>query len=177
MKTNLIHKTLCKLFRVKKSINYIPGTQTNQQNSSDVQLRGIHLSGTQKNLPALIFFPDMFDTVENWLNFFTNQKNNILNEREIYLLYPRNFGNSDHCDYYNSQDYGQHLAKDVERFMYENKIGSATVGGHGLGAKNALLMACYNSDYVTGFFGLDYSPLDYQYHEFAHAQKSFLDAL
>ena len=52
--------------------------------------------------------------------------------------------------------------------MYENKIASATVGGHGLGAKTALLTSCYKPELVTGFFGLDYSPLNYQYHEFAH---------
>jgi len=46
-----------------------------------------------------------------------------------------------------------------------------------LGAKNALLMGCYNLDTVTGFFGLDYSPLDYKYFEFAHSQRDFLSAL
>jgi len=172
----LIHKTLRRFFRVKKRISYIPGDQRKVQDSSDVQLRGIHLSGNKEDLPSLIFFPDMFDNVENWIQFFMHEKNSILDERNVYLLYPRNFGNSDHCDFY-GPEYGKHLATDVERFMYENKIGSATLGGHGLGAKQALLMSCYNDQYVTGFFALDYSPTDYQYFEFAHAQRQFLEAL
>ncbi len=80
----------------------------------------------------------MFDTAENWLNFFMSKENNILEHRNVYLLYPRNFGNSDHCDYFDGQEYGEHIAADVEKFMFENKIGAATVGGHGLGAKTAL---------------------------------------
>jgi len=35
-----------------------------------------------------------------------NKKNNILEERNVYLLYPRNFGNSDHCDEAPGSDYG-----------------------------------------------------------------------
>ena len=36
------------------------------------------------------------------------------------------------------------------RFMYENKISTATLGGHGTGAKLALATGCYNPERVTG---------------------------
>ena len=54
---------------------------------------------------------------------------------------------------------------DVARFMYEHKISSATLGGHGLGGKIALAAACYHYDKVTGYFGLDTTPMDQYNHE------------
>ena len=115
--------------------------------------------------------------MENWLPFFLNEDEPLLNQRDVYLLYPRNFGNSDHCDYYHPQDYHEHLVGDVERFMYQNKIGSATLGGHGLGAKNALLFSCLKPTYTTGFFGLDFSPQDYKHHRFAESTRDMLNNL
>jgi len=44
--------------------------------------------------------------------------------------------------------------------MYENKISTATLGGHGIGGKIALAVGCYHSDRVTGYFGIDTSPMD-----------------
>lgn len=37
------------------------------------------------------------------------------------------------------------LGKDVERFMYTHQISTATLGGHGFGAKYALMASCYKS--------------------------------
>ena len=34
--------------------------------------------------------------------------------------------------------------------MYENKISTATLGGHGTGAKLALATGCYHANRVTG---------------------------
>ena len=34
--------------------------------------------------------------------------------------------------------------------MYENKISTATLGGHGTGAKLALATGCYHAERVTG---------------------------
>ena len=53
---------------------------------------------------------------------------------------------------------------DVARFMYENRISTATLGGHGIGGKVALAAACYHFDKTTGYFGLDSSPMDQFYH-------------
>jgi pimeloyl-ACP methyl ester carboxylesterase len=49
--------------------------------------------------------------------------------------------------------------------MYENRISSATLGGHGMGGKVALAAACYHFDKTTGYFGLDTSPMEQYYHE------------
>ena len=58
-------------------------------------MRGLKLLGNREDLPNLIFFPDLFDQAENWLNFFLNKKHPILNHRNVYILYPRHFGLSD----------------------------------------------------------------------------------
>ena len=36
--------------------------------------------------------------------------------------------------------------------MYENKISTATLGGHGTGVKLALATGCFHADRVTGFY-------------------------
>jgi pimeloyl-ACP methyl ester carboxylesterase len=77
----------------------------------------------------LIFFPEACDSVKNWRNFFTSPDNRFLDYRNIYMLYPRNFGTSDRHPSFDMQE----MSDDVLRFMYENKISTATFGGHGLG--------------------------------------------
>jgi pimeloyl-ACP methyl ester carboxylesterase len=49
--------------------------------------------------------------------------------------------------------------------MYEHKISTATLGGHGIGAKIALAAAAYHHDKVTGYFAFDSSPMDQYHHE------------
>lgn len=61
--------------------------------------------------------------------------------------------------------------------MYTHNMSTATLGGHGLGAKYALMASCYKSQNATGFFGIDYSPLNYNYHEFAHELKDAIKYL
>lgn len=46
----------------------------------------------------MIFFADYFDPVTNWIPFFNSPDNNFLDYRNIWLVNPRNFGNSDRCD-------------------------------------------------------------------------------
>jgi pimeloyl-ACP methyl ester carboxylesterase len=161
--------------RIEKKVKYSLGESRLQKDTNDVTLRGIRINGNTNDLPNLIFFPDMFDSVENWLPFFMNKNQSILDHRNVYILYPRNFGFSDYCN--DANDYGEAVANDVERFMYENQISTATIGGHGLGAKTALLTGCYKSNLVTGYFGFDYSPLNYHYFEFAHTYRHILNEL
>jgi hypothetical protein len=40
------------------------------------------------------------------------------------------------------------MGNDIMRFMYENKISMATLGGHGLGAKVALAAACVSNESI-----------------------------
>ena len=108
-------------------------------------LRGTYIKGNFNDLPNLIFFSECLDPVNNWVNFFTDPNNRVkknneyendinifskfLDYRNVYLLNPRNFGNS---DYHPSFELDE-MADDVIRFMYEQKISTATLGGHGFG--------------------------------------------
>ena len=47
------------------------------KNEADVRLRGIHISGKQADLPNLIFFPDVFDSAENWIPFFADTRSKV----------------------------------------------------------------------------------------------------
>lgn len=159
----------------EKKISYLPGTPELQKDSKEVQLRGIRLKGNSEDLPHLIFFTDLFDTPESWMPFFLNDKHKLLDYRNVFILNPRNFGMSDRCN--DVDDYGIAIAGDLERFMYNHKITMATVGGHGLGAKNALLAGTYKSHLITGVLAFDYAPQDYKYFEIAHSYNAIVKGL
>lgn len=179
MKLNSLLKKSWGAFALKpKKIAFLPGNTQLQKRSEDVELRGLHIKEQREDLPSLIFFVDMFDRVESWLNFFTHPDFNVPSYRNVYVLYPRNQGNSDYCNQRLSAiERVEQFGKDVERFMYKNKISTATFGGHGLGAKYALLAAINKPQNVTGYFALDYSPLNYNYYDFAQTWKHVLENL
>lgn len=66
---------------------------------------------------------------------------------------------------------------DVMRFMYENKLSTATLGGHGIGGKLALAVGCYHPERVTGVFNLDGGPLDHRNYEAYQEMKDYVLAL
>jgi pimeloyl-ACP methyl ester carboxylesterase len=107
----------------------------------------------------MIFFGEMFDQHEHWSDFFN--EHNISQARNIYLLHPRNFGNSDRHDSFDVED----MADDVVRFMDKRGIKQATLAGHGFGGKMALAVGCYHSTRVTGVCVLDSGPLDHRHYQ------------
>jgi len=172
----MLNSALYRSFSSGPRIQYIGGSKNVVSDSRDVELRGIRIQGNGEDLPSLIFFPDVFDQVENWLPYFTSPQNQILDYRNVYLLYPRNFGLSDWCTD-TPDEYGEAVAKDVERFMYQNKITMATLGGHGFGAKNAMVTATYKSELVTGVMAYDYAPQDYTYFRSADTLRNISKSL
>jgi len=57
------------------------------------------------------------------------------------------------------------MGDDILRFMNENKITMATIGGHGFGAKVATATANANLNRFTGVICLDGGPIDHRWHE------------
>jgi pimeloyl-ACP methyl ester carboxylesterase len=57
------------------------------------------------------------------------------------------------------------MSNDIVRFMDENKITLATIGGHGFGAKVAAATAINHNNRFTGVINLDGGPLDHRYYE------------
>lgn len=152
-------------------IRTILGEPRQHDDSRRVQLRGLHLRGNFDDLPNMIFFPEACDKVENWVKFFTNSK--ILDYRNVWLLHPRNFGSSDRHPSFDLSD----MADDVVRFMYEQQISTATLGGHGFGGKVALATGCYHAERVTGVVGVDSAPLDHRYYDAYKDFKGYIEKI
>lgn len=91
----------------------------------------------------------------------------------MWILYPRNFGNSDR----NPNISWESHANDVARFMYSNRISMATLAGHGLGGKVALATGCYYHNHVTGVYGIDTVPYNQYFYEPHHELRGYLEAL
>ncbi len=56
------------------------------------------------------------------------------------------------------------MAADVVRFMDDQNISLASIGGHGFGAKLASVTAIDNMDRFTGVVLLEGGPIDHTYH-------------
>jgi pimeloyl-ACP methyl ester carboxylesterase len=132
-----------------------PAQRVDQRN---VRLGGLFLEGSKADLPNLLFFPELLDSPSSWVPFFG--RSGILDYRNVYILNPRNIGNSDRT----GDMHYLTMAEDVARLMYEHRISTATLGGHGIGAKVALAFACLHGDRTTGYFGIDSSPMDQRNH-------------
>lgn len=65
-----------------------------------VKLRGTHLAGKQKDLPTLIWLPELVEPAENFTTFFNREDNKIRDVRNVWCLNYRNQGTSDHSDSY-----------------------------------------------------------------------------
>lgn len=104
------------------------------------------MHGNEKDLPNLIWLPDLIEPAENFEKFFTHPKNKTLSLRNVHLLNYRNFGSSDHHESFDMKD----LADDIIRYMDANQITMATIGGHGFGAKVATAVATDNLNRFTG---------------------------
>lgn len=154
-------------------IRHLQGEPVYTDNTRDVNLRGTYLPGKTSDLPTMIFFTETCDLTNSWIPFFTNPQYDILSHRNVWLLNPRNFGNSDRHPSFDLSE----QADDVIRFMYTQKLSMATLAGHGLGAKLALATGCYHSERVTGVFAIDSSPMDQRYHESFVELKNNVQAL
>jgi pimeloyl-ACP methyl ester carboxylesterase len=159
-----------------RKIEIIRGKTNENTSKENMELRGIKLNSNYNDNPNMLFFVDYFDKPENWLAFFMN--NQTLDYRNVYILNSPNFGNSDYNNQHDLESIeGQYVAQAVERFMWQEKLSTATLAGHGFGARTAFMMGCYAPEQVTGIAALDYSPLDYSNFDIVHRLQSALQSL
>jgi len=109
----------------------------------------------------MIWFSDLVEPAKNFEAFFTRPDNKILSVRNVWLLDIRNMGNSDHHSSFAMEE----ISEDVVRFMDQQQLTMATLGGHGFGAKVALATAINNMNRCTGVINLEGGPLDHTYYE------------
>lgn len=69
------------------------------------------------------------------------------------------------------------MADDVARFMWEHKISTATLAGHGIGGKVALAAGCYHAERVTGIAAFDTSPMNQSFIEPYQELNGYLHTL
>ena len=121
-------------------------------------------------MPTLIWLPDMCEDAANFESFFNDPTNKCKKVRNIWLLNYRNQGNSDHHDSYSMDE----MSNDIIRFMDDNQITMATIGGHGFGAKVATATATSNLERFTGVMALDGGPIDHTHHEAYKELKGYV---
>jgi pimeloyl-ACP methyl ester carboxylesterase len=146
---------------------------THRERTTEVQLRGKVLQGDELDLPTLIWLPDLIEPAENFESFFAHESNKISKVRDVHLLNYRNFGSSDHHDSFEMSD----LTNDIVRYMDQNSITMATIGGHGFGAKVATATAIDNMNRFTGVMCLEGGPVDQTYHPEFLELKSYIQKL
>lgn len=112
-------------------------------------------------MPTMIWLPELIEPASNFVPFFTRPDNRIRELRNVWCLDYRNQGNSDHHDSYDMEE----MSADIVRFMDDHKITTATIGGHGFGAKVAAATAINHMDRFSGVIQLEGGPLDHKYHE------------
>lgn len=112
-------------------------------------------------MPTMIWLSDLVEPAENFQKFFNRPDNKIRDLRNVWCLNMRNQGTSDHHESFDMEE----MTNDIVRFMDENKITMATIGGHGFGAKLATATAINHMNRFTGVMCLEGGPLDHRYHE------------
>lgn len=145
---------------------------TFQKENHQVKLKGKFLKARRPDMPTLIWLPEVMEPVENFEQFFTHPKNSILEYRNIWLLNPRNFGDSDHHSSFALTE----VAEDIRRFIDEKQLSIVTIGGHGYGAKIACVFGSNYLDRTSGVMCLEGGPIDISYHAAWHETKDAINS-
>lgn len=119
----------------------------------------------------MIWLPELTEPAKNFESFFTRRDNKVLDVRNVWLLDYRNQGDSDHHKSYDMED----VTNDIIRFMDEQRLSMATIGGHGFGAKVAAATAAANLDRFTGVIQYEGGPINHRYHEAWHELASYIE--
>lgn len=143
-----------------------------QSDNNNVRLKGKLLKSRRPDMPTVIFIPELFNFAENYEKFFLNPNNKTLDYRNVWLVDPRNSGDSDHHDSLDLQD----CADDFARFMDEKKITTAAFAGHGHGAKIASVIGSSYLDKTSSVMCIEGGPLDNSFHPAWNAIRDYIKA-
>lgn len=69
------------------------------------------------------------------------------------------------------------MSNDIVRFMDENQITMATIGGHGFGAKVATATAINHMNRFTGVMCLEGGPIDNRYYEAYQELAQYIESV
>lgn len=157
-----------KLFNFQRK--FIASGASFQTDSSKVKIRGKFLKSQSPDMPTLLFFPEALKEAHTYEKFFTNPNHDILKYRNVWILNPRNFGDSDHHESFCLND----CAEDIKRFIDEKQLSIVTVGGHGFGAKVACAFSTMYLDNTSGVICIEGGPIDQSYHPAWNSIKEYI---
>lgn len=113
----------------------------------------------------LIILHGLFGMGDNWL---THAKKYAALGFEVHVLDQRNHGQSPH-----SPDFSyQHMADDLAEYMQNHALKKASILGHSMGGKVAMLFACQHPEKVERLIVVDIAPKAYPIHH-----QVYIDAL
>jgi esterase len=106
--------------------------------------------------PPLIILHGLFGMLDNW-----HSVSRLLGENfQVFALDQRNHGRSPHAADFTLED----MANDVRDFMHEHQIPRASLLGHSMGGKVAMLFAVRNPELLDKLIIVDIAPRAYDAH-------------
>ena len=116
--------------------------------------------------PPLLILHGLFGSSTNWRSIAKR----LSADFRVYTVDLRNHGRS---GWHNDMSYDA-MANDVHNFMLENDIDRATVLGHSLGGKTAMILAFKYSELVDKLIIIDIAPVAYE-HSHSVINKSMME--
>jgi pimeloyl-ACP methyl ester carboxylesterase len=116
-----------------------------------VNLHHTDLGGAEN--PPLILLHGLLGSSRNWLT----AGRDLARHWEVHALDARNHGKSAHDPVMNYEV----MAADVADWMHARGLAKATLMGHSMGGKTAMLLACRRPELVERLIVVDIAPKDY----------------
>ncbi len=114
--------------------------------------------------PPLIVLHGLFGSSANW----GSMARSLADRHRVLSLDLRNHGQSPHTAHMSYRE----MAEDVERFMDDHGLDRATVLGHSLGGKTAMVLALTHAARVEQLIAVDIAPVTY-----SHSYAGIIQAL
>ncbi len=118
-----------------------------------VKLNSIDLGGAGK--PPMLLLHGMLGSARNW----QTTGRDLARDHHVFALEARNHGRSPHADEMNYPV----MVDDILAWMDAHDMRSATLVGHSMGGKTAMLLACRHPGRVSRLVVVDIAPRNYRW--------------
>jgi len=105
--------------------------------------------------PALVILHGLYGSSDNWISIARKLENRFT----VFIPDLRNHGQSPHTKTHTYQD----MVNDLSRFFNDQPIQKATLLGHSMGGKLAMMFASEYPELIAGLIVADISPKRYDY--------------